>query len=90
MVLHNTISHCAGVNEMTARPYYEPNSWQRLVHFLQSQRNVMYGFILAVALIGFEIFNYSTTELALGGFAGGVTLCWFSMGNDFGNCLLWN
>ncbi|GIV66130.1 MAG: hypothetical protein AB1457_00900 [Chloroflexota bacterium] len=62
---------------MTARPYYEPNSWQRLVHFLQSQRNVMYGFILAVALIGFEIFNYSTTELALGDLLGELRFAGF-------------
>ncbi len=50
---------------MTARPYFEPNNWQKFMFLIQSQRKAIYGVILAVALIGFEVFNYSTTELAL-------------------------
>ncbi|GAP11191.1 hypothetical protein BECAL_02377 [Bellilinea caldifistulae] len=62
---------------MTARPYYEPNHWQKVLHYLQSQRKAIYGAILVVALIGFEVFNYSTTELALGDLLGELRFAGF-------------
>lgn len=62
---------------MTARPYDEPNFWQRVLFYLQSQRKAIYGLILAVALIGFEVFNYSTTELALGDLLGDLRFAGF-------------
>ncbi len=62
---------------MSARPYFEPNDWQRALHYLQDQRKAIYGAILAVALIGFEMFNYSTTELALGDLLGDLRFAGF-------------
>lgn len=62
---------------MTARPYDEPNFWQKMLVYLQSQRKAIYGLILAVALIGFEVFNYSTTELALGDLLGDLRFAGF-------------
>ncbi|MFZ6020406.1 MAG: hypothetical protein ACOYXO_12425 [Chloroflexota bacterium] len=62
---------------MTARPYDEPNFWQKMLFYLQSQRKAIYGLILAVALIGFEVFNYSTTELALGDLLGDLRFAGF-------------
>lgn len=62
---------------MTARFYDEPNFWQKVMFYLQRQRKAIYGLILAVALIGFEVFNYSTTELALGDLLGDLRFAGF-------------
>lgn len=50
---------------MAATPYSRFNLGDRFLGVVQNQRNLVFGVILGVALIGFEIFNYSTTEMAL-------------------------
>ncbi len=62
---------------MAAGSYFESNYWQKMLHYLQNQRKAVYGAILAVALIGFEVFNYSTTELALGDLLGDLRFAGF-------------
>jgi hypothetical protein len=49
------------------------SGWQNhLPASILPQRAILLGFILTIALIGFEIFNYSTTELALSDLLGGL------------------
>lgn len=58
---------------MSATPYNTSNWLSRLPDTLLSQRKMVLGLILSVALIGFEIFNYSTTDMALSDLLGGLT-----------------
>ncbi|MEW6178296.1 MAG: hypothetical protein AB1522_00060 [Chloroflexota bacterium] len=62
---------------MSARSYSDLNPLRKIVLGLQSQRRLLYGIILAVALMGFEIFNYSTTELALSDLLGDLRFAGF-------------
>ncbi|MEN4013390.1 MAG: hypothetical protein AB1453_07765 [Chloroflexota bacterium] len=57
---------------MATNPYTQSNWSSRLGNALQNQRKALFSVILGVALIGFEVFNYSTTEMALGDLLGSL------------------
>lgn len=58
---------------MSATPFHNSSWLSRLSDTILSQRKMVLGLILSVALIGFEIFNYSTTDLALSDLLGSLS-----------------
>ncbi len=55
---------------MAGTPYSRFNLGDQILGKVRNQRRILFGLILGVALIGFEMFNYSTTEMALGDLLG--------------------
>ncbi len=50
----------------------EPNSQVKIGRFIYKHRGIIFGFLIVLALMSFEIFNYSTTEYALADFLGNL------------------